>query len=145
MSNAEVRARWAVGSEADPETVALDELNPASGDWFEQHKELRLFQRLRQEALMQYTAETQFGAYWSLSQFDDVKYVDTHQQLFSSDIMKGGIRLGGQPLTQPPALFHLPMCIMQDQPMHDDPRKKVVAPMFTAPRPAISLFIGQTP
>ena len=120
MSNAEVRARWAVGSEADPETVALDELNPASGDWFEQYKELRLFQRLRQEALMQYTAETQFGAYWSLSQFDDVKYVDTHQQLFSSDIMKGGIRLGGQPLTQPPALFHLPMCIMQDQPMHDD-------------------------
>ena len=48
--------------------------------------------------------------------------------------MNGGIRLGGQPLTEPPPdLFHLPMFIMQDQPVHDEQRK-VVAPMFTTQR-----------
>ena len=48
--------------------------------------------------------------------------------------MNGGIRLGGQPLAEPPPdLFHLPMFIMQDQPVHDEQRK-VVAPMFTAQR-----------
>ena len=133
-SNAEVRARWRISSEADPETVPLDALNPGSGDWFEQNKELAVFDRLRRDDPVHFTAESQFGAYWSLCNFDDVKYVDTHQQLFSSDIMNGGIRLGGQPLKEPPPdLFHLPMFIMQDQPVHDDQRK-VVAPMFTAPR-----------
>ena len=36
-----------------------------------------------------------FGPYWSLTNFADVKFVDTHQELFSSDIANGGIRLGG--------------------------------------------------
>ena len=133
-SNAQVRARWRIDADVDPESVPLAELNPGNGDWFEQDKELRLFQRLRREAPVHYTADSQFGAYWSLSNFADVKFVDTHQDLFSSDIMNGGIRLGGQPFNEPPPdLFHLPMFIMQDQPVHDEQRK-VVAPMFTAPR-----------
>ena len=48
--------------------------------------------------------------------------------------MNGGIRLGGRPMTEPPnEMFHLPMFIMQDQPLHDEQRK-VVAPMFTPTR-----------
>ena len=134
ISNAEVKARWRIPPEQDPASCTLEELNPGNGDWFEQDKELRVFERLRREAPVHFTAESQFGAYWSIAGFDDVKYVDTHQQLFSSDIMNGGIRLGGRPLDEPPPdLFHLPMFIMQDQPVHDEQRK-VVAPMFTATR-----------
>ena len=134
VSNAETRARWRIDPATQPEDVPLAEINPGNGDWFEQNKELALFERLRAEAPVHYTEDSGFGSYWSLANFEDVKYVDTHQDLFSSDIMNGGIRLGGQPLDEPPPdLFHLPMFIMQDQPVHDEQRK-VVAPMFTAPR-----------
>mgnify|MGYP001212273234 CR=1 FL=1 len=134
VSNAEVKARWKIDANTEPNDLALADLNPGNGDWFEQNKELQLFDRLRRESPVHLSEESQFGRYWSVARFDDVKYVDTHQQLFSSDIMNGGIRLGGRPLDEPPPdLFHLPMFIMQDQPVHDQQRK-TVAPMFTPTR-----------
>lgn len=134
ISNAEVRQRWRVAADTSPYDVPLENLDPGNGDWFEQNKELDVFARLRAEDPVHFTPDSQFGPYWSLTRFEDVKYVDTHQDLFSSDIMNGGIRLGGRPLDEPPpAMFHLPMFIMQDQPVHDEQRK-VVAPVFTAPR-----------
>ncbi len=134
ISNAEVKARWRIDASEHPDDRPLAELNPGHGDWFEQNKALAVFDRLRREAPVHRTQDSQFGAYWSVSSYDDVKYVDTHHHIFSSDIMNGGIRLGGQPLTEPPPdLFHLPMFIMQDQPVHDEQRK-VVAPMFTPTR-----------
>ena len=134
VSNAQVRARWKIDPKTQVHDRSLAELDPGNGDWFEQDKELAVFERLRQEAPVHLTEDSQFGRYWSITQFEDVKYVDTHQHLFSSDIMNGGIRLGGQPLDEPPPdLFHLPMFIMQDQPVHDVQRK-TVAPMFTPTR-----------
>jgi cytochrome P450 len=133
-SNAETRARWKIEASTQPEDLPLSELDPGNGDWFEQNKELAVFERLRKEAPVHLTEQSQYGRYWSITEFKDVKYVDTHQHLFSSDIMNGGIRLGGQPLNEPPPdLFHLPMFIMQDQPVHDVQRK-AVAPMFTPAR-----------
>ena len=61
-----------------------------------------MFERLRRQSPVHLTEESQFGPYWSITRFEDVKYVDTNQQLFSSDIMNGGIRLGGRPLAEPP-------------------------------------------
>jgi cytochrome P450 len=134
VSNAEVRERWKIDPATQPQDRPLAALDPGNGDWFEQDKELAVFERLRQEAPVHLTEESQFGRYWSITEFNDVKYVDTHQHIFSSDIMNGGIRLGGQPLNEPPPdLFHLPMFIMQDQPVHDVQRK-TVAPMFTPTR-----------
>ncbi len=131
VSNAETREKWRLAESADPATVGVAQLDPGNGYWFEQDKELQVFDRLRAEDPVHFTEDSMFGPYWSLTKFDDVKYVDTHQQLFSSDIMNGGIRLGGRPLQEPPPdVFHLPMFIMQDQPLHDEQRK-VVAPMFT--------------
>ena len=132
VSNAEVKARWQIAPETMPEDVPLETLDPGNGDWCEQDKELAVLRRLRNEAPVHFIEESQFGPYWSVTRFEDVKYVDTHQDLFSSDIMNGGIRLGGRPLSEPPPdLFHLPMFIMQDQPVHDEQRK-AVAPLFTA-------------
>ena len=42
-SNAEVRARWRIAPEVDPQTLPLAELNPGNGDWFEQNNALDLF------------------------------------------------------------------------------------------------------
>jgi len=130
-SNAEIRGRWKLAADADPYAVELAKLDPGNGGWFEMDKELAVFDRLRAEDPVHFTQDSQFGPYWSLTKFDDVKYVDTHHGQFSSDIMNGGIRLGGRPITEPPPeMFHLPMFIMQDQPVHDEQRK-VVAPLFT--------------
>ena len=62
-------------------------------------------------------------------------HVDTHHDVFSSDINNGGIRMGGRPVENPDenSMFHLPMFIMQDPPKHDEQRA-VVAPSFTPNR-----------
>ena len=88
------------------------------------------FERLARRSPVHKSANSQFGPFWSIMRYDDVKYVDTHHDLFSSDIYNGGIRLGGKPLEGPPdPMFHLPMFIMADPPVHEQQRK-AVAPMF---------------
>ncbi len=132
ISNSELRAKWGLPDDIDPYKVELEELNPANNDWFGKNLDLDVFKRLRDESPIHYTEDSQAGSYWSVTKYDDVKAIDMDHKRFSSDIMNGGIRLGGQPLAEPPdAIFHLPMFIMQDQPKHTGQRK-VVAPMFTA-------------
>jgi cytochrome P450 len=64
--------------------------------------------------------ESEFGPYWSVTRYEDIKYVDTHHELFSSE---GGITLGDQDEE-----FPLPMFIAMDPPKHDEQRK-VVSPV----------------
>ena len=73
-----------------------------------------------------------FGPYWSVTRFDDILHVDSHHKIYSSDINQGGIRMSGRPRQtgEPDPMFHLPMFIMADPPVHDEQRR-VVAPMFT--------------
>ena len=132
ISNAEIKAKWGLPDNIDPQKVNLDAINPANNDWFGKNLDLEIFKRLRQESPVHYTEDSQAGPYWSITKYDDVKAVDMDHKRFSSDIMNGGIRLGGQRMVEPPdEIFHLPMFIMQDQPKHTEQRK-VVAPMFTA-------------
>lgn len=131
--NAEIRERWKIDPRKSPWEIELGKLNPGHGAYFEANTMLPVFDRLRSEAPVHYCEESQYGPYWSVTQFDDVKHVDTNAQLFSSDRRNGGIRLGGQVSEEdeedPNAL---PMFIMADSPKHDEQRA-VVAPMF-APR-----------
>ena len=129
FSNAEIQVRWAIDPHQNPYDLPLATLNPAHPDRFEANTMLSCFERLRREAPIHFTADSQFGPYWSVCSYDLVKYVDTHEKLFSSDIAKGGIRLGGQALQEADSTYYLPMFIMQDPPIHGAQRK-VVAPMF---------------
>ena len=131
VSNAEMKEKWGLKDNVSPQELPLEQINPGNNDWFARNQELEVFDRLREEDPVHFTADSQFGSYWSITSYEDIKAVDMDHKRFSSDIMNGGIRLGGQPLTEPPEeLFHLPMFIMQDQPKHTGQRK-VVAPMFT--------------
>ena len=130
-TNKEVSAEWAIDVAQDPYDISLDKLNPAHPALFEANAMLPYFERLRAESPVNYCAESQFGPYWSVTKFADIKYVDTHEKIFSSDIKNGGIRLGQQADPEPDPMFNLPMFIMEDPPKHDEQRK-VVAPMFTA-------------
>ena len=130
-NNSEAMAKWRIDPHQDPYSIPLPELNPAHPTLFEANTMLPYFERLRAEAPVHKTEVSQFGEYWNITKFNDIKYVDTNHDLFSSDSRNGGIRLGGVPLAdeEPDPTFHLPMLIMEDPPKHDVQRK-VVAPKF---------------
>ena len=135
ISNREALEKWAIDVNVDPYELPLETLDPAHPSLFEHDKFRPYFERLRTEDPLHYTPSSMFGPYWSATSFQDIMYIDSHHDDFSSDIDKGGIRMGGRP-TETPASdspFYLPMFIMQDPPKHDDQRK-VVAPSFTPKR-----------
>jgi cytochrome P450 len=135
ITNREAQAKWAIDVNVDPFSLPLESLDPAHPSLFEHDKFKPYFDRLRAEDPLHYTADSMFGPYWSATTYKDIMYIDSHHDLFSSDIDKGGIRMGGRPTEAPAAdsPFYLPMFIMQDPPKHDDQRK-VVAPSFTPKR-----------
>ncbi|MCC5885466.1 MAG: cytochrome P450, partial [Gammaproteobacteria bacterium] len=130
LSNKDTWKEWAIDVNQDPYAIPLEKLNPGHPALFEANKVLPYFERMRKEAPVHLCEESQFGPYWSVTKFQDIMYVDTHHDLFSSDSRLGGIQLGGRADPDPDPTFHLPMFIMEDPPKHDEQRK-VVAPMFT--------------
>ena len=135
ISNAEARAKWSIDVNVDPYALPLNELDPAHPSLFQHDKFWPYFERLRAEDPVHYCADSMSGPYWSVTRYRDIMHVDTHQDVFSSDINNGGIRMGGRPVENPDenSMFHLPMFIMQDPPKHDEQRA-VVAPSFTPTR-----------
>ena len=128
--NEELLAEWAIDTSIDPDSLALDSLDPSHPDLFEDGVQLPYFERLRAEDPVHYTATSQFGPFWSVTKFDDIMAVDSNHQTFSSDIRRGGISLGTPQQTDGADEYDLPMFIQEDQPKHDQQRK-VVAPAFT--------------
>lgn len=109
-------------------STPLAALNPAQPGLFQADAMWPYFQRLRDEAPVHFTAESEFGAYWSITRYDDIMAVDTNHAVFSSE---GGITIGEPPPEQGP----LPMFIAMDPPKHDAQRKTVspaVSPMNLA-------------
>ena len=133
ISNAELVAKWEIDPCQDIREVPLAELNPAHPARFAADSIWPMFERLRAEAPVHHTADSQFGPYWSVASYELCKHVDTHEKLFSSDLKNGGIRLGGQAEEQLDPTYSLPMFIMQDPPRHTEQRK-VVAPSFSPRR-----------
>ncbi len=136
LSNREAFDKWNIDPFVDPMSLELETLDPAHPALFEANTFWPYFERLRAESPVHYTPESMVGPYWSVTKFTDIMHVDTHHEEFSSDINQGGIRMGGrprQPDEAPDPMFHLPMFIMQDPPVHDDQRR-VVSPSFTQAR-----------
>lgn len=132
LTNLELTQKWAIDVDVDPYSIPLPALDPAHPSLFEADRMMPYFERLRAEDPVHLTEESMWGPYWSITGYRDIMYVDSHHEEFSSDIMNGGIRLGGRPNRDIDASspFHLPMFIMEDPPKHDEQRK-VIAPMFT--------------
>ena len=103
----------------DPWQIPLDEIDVSDGDLFLHDAFWPYFERLRQEAPVHYCKASEFGPYWSVTKFEDIKYVDTHHDIFSSET---GITIRDQEED-----FELPMFIAMDPPIHDYQRK-VVSP-----------------
>ena len=104
--------------------IPLDELDVANGRLFKDELHWEYFRRLREEAPVHYCKESEFGPYWSISRFEDIKWVDRNHDLFSSE--------GGIVIDEGAEDFPLPMFIAMDPPKHDQQRA-VVSPTV-APR-----------
>src|SRR3954447_11920334 len=106
-------------AEHDAWNLPLAELNPAQPALFQADAHWPIFERLRAEDPVHYTAEHEFGPYWSITKYNDIMAIDTDHQRFSSDFMKGGITIAAGQSDMDP----LPMFIAMDPPKHDVQRK----------------------
>ncbi|TDI61814.1 MAG: cytochrome P450 [Alphaproteobacteria bacterium] len=129
-ANADTLEKYAIDVNRDLYSIPLNQMNPAHPDLFQANVAPEYFARLRAEDPVHLCEEGQFAPYWSITKYEDIEYVDTHHDLFSSDILNGGIRIGGRPIEgEPNPMSHLPMFIMQDPPKHDEQRE-VLASKF---------------
>ncbi len=102
-------------------SIPLADLNPAQPSLFQQDAIWPVFERLRKEDPIHYTAVSDYGPYWSITKFNDIMAVDTNHQVFSSESSLGGITIAGQGGMEDP----LRMFIAMDPPKHDVQRKTV--------------------
>ena len=101
----------------------LESLNPAQPELFKNDAFWPVFERLRNESPVHYTAESDYGPFWSITRYNDIMAVDTNHQVFSSE---DGITL--QSLESKAEMAKRPTrqsFISMDPPKHDEQRKTV--------------------
>ncbi len=101
-------------------SMPLEEIHPAQPALFQQDVMWPYFERLRRDAPVHLTRDSQFGPYWSVSTHAAIMAVDTNHTDFSSSHEHGGILIANTPSD-----FPLPMFIAMDPPAHDVQRKTV--------------------
>ncbi|MEM9667289.1 MAG: cytochrome P450 [Pseudomonadota bacterium] len=101
-------------------SMPLNEFHLAQPSLFQQDVMWPYFERLRRDAPVHLTEDSQFGPYWSVSNYEMIMKVDTNHKDFSSSHEHGGILVANAP-----ADFPLPMFIAMDPPRHDVQRKTV--------------------
>lgn len=114
----------------DPYAVPIEEINVIDGRLFQRDIHWSHFRRLREEDPVHFNELPGIGRYWSLTKFEDIMFVDTNHELFSS---AHGISLGPQ-IDGPrnPAMLQFSNFIAMDPPKHDVQRATVTG--VVAPR-----------
>jgi cytochrome P450 len=104
-------------------SVPLEALNPAQPDLFAADAMWPIFDRLRKEAPVHFTPESDFGPYWSISRYQDIMAIDTNHQVFSSadGIVLQSLESQAEQAKRPTR----PSFISMDPPRHDEQRKTV--------------------
>ena len=92
------------------------------------------FERLRAEDPVHYTADSEYGPYWSLTRYADIVAADGDNHRLSSSSVHGGITLFMPPEDATPEAFseERTSFISMDPPRHDDQRR-AVSPIFSTP------------
>jgi cytochrome P450 len=107
----------------DPYAVPIGEINVIDGRLFERDLHWEHFRRLREEDPVHLNDLPRLGRYWSITKFEDIVFVDTHHELFSS---AHGIALGPRIDSDPnPAILDFSNFIAMDPPKHDLQRATV--------------------
>jgi cytochrome P450 len=134
---------------------AEDSLNPARPELFETDTLWPVFERLRREDPVHYTADSDYGPFWSITKWNDIVAVDVNHEVFSSadGIVLPSLEQQAEMAKRPVR----PSFISMDPPRHDEQRKtvspavapsnlQVMAPLIRERAGAIldSLPIGET-
>jgi cytochrome P450 len=106
-------------------SMPLADFHPGNPELFRTDTIWPYFQRLRDEAPVHYCTTSPVGEYWSVTKYHDIMHVETHPDLFSSDV-----RLGGIMLRDVDPQYEWPSFIAMDEPQHS-PQRKTVSPLFT--------------
>ena len=104
-------------SRTDQMDRPIDAVDVSDPSLYETDSWRPIFARLRSEAPVHYCADSPFGAYWSITRFEDIMAVDSNHQSFSSI---GGVSIGDR---KPD--FEAPNFISMDPPKHDVQRMSV--------------------
>ncbi|MDR3510932.1 MAG: cytochrome P450 [Caulobacteraceae bacterium] len=101
----------------------LEALNPAQPDLFHNDAMWPYFDRLRAEAPVHFTPESDYGPYWSITRYNDIMAVDTNHQVFSSadGIVLQSLEAQAETAKRPTR----PSFISMDPPRHDEQRRTV--------------------
>lgn len=101
----------------DPWSVPLETIDPSRAELYLHDRHGDYFRRLRQEDPVHFCSDSQFGAYWSITKYNDIVAVDSNHKAFSShrDIVIGDA----------PGDFETPMFIAMDGERHRHQRKTV--------------------
>ena len=109
--------------DVDPYGAPLETLDVSNPYLFASDAHGPWFKRLRDEAPVHFCPKAETGPYWSVTRYDDILYVDTHHDIFSSE----PIIVIRDPIEE----FPVEMFIAMDPPRHDEQRavvQPVVAP-----------------
>ena len=120
MADGSISALAAAREEAY--ATPLDQIDVSLDTRFQANTMWPFFERLRHEAPVHFTADSEFGPYWSITRYHDIVAVETNHGVFSS---AHGISIQDQPED-----FQLPMFIAMDPPKHDAQRK-VISPIVS--------------
>ncbi len=101
-------------------SIPLDQIDVSNPELWATDSHWPYFERLRREDPVHYCRESLFGAYWSITKYNDIMAVDTNHHVFSSEAALGGIAIVDQGEE-----LRLPMFIAMDPPKHDQQRKAV--------------------
>jgi len=110
---------------AQPEIRAVDPLDVSRPELYRDDVWQEPFRRLRAEAPIHYTAQSDYGPYWSVSAYKPIVHIESLPEVFSSEA--GGITLAD---FIPESDIRMPMFIARDRPVHTAQRR-TVAPAFT--------------
>jgi cytochrome P450 len=101
----------------DPWSVPIEDINMIDGRLFQHEIHWEHFRRLREEDPVHLNVLPGFGRYWSITKFEDILFVDTHHELFSS---AHGITIGPAIDVGPdPSELQFSNFIAMDPPKHD--------------------------
>jgi cytochrome P450 len=103
--------------------IPLDRIDVSNPQLFYKNTVGEYFARLRKEDPVHYCKDSAFGSYWSVTKHKDIMHVDINHDIFSSDVVNGGITIADRPMEE-----RLPMFIAQDPPKHNEQRK-IVSPI----------------
>ncbi len=106
----------------------IDPLDVSRAEMYRDHLWEEPFRHLRAEAPVHWCPHSEFGAYWSVSSYKAIQYVESLPDIFSSAGDLGGITIADRDEAEPE--IKMPMFIAMDRPKHTEQRR-TVSPAFT--------------